>query len=37
MFDCHQDIVDIHQERKGPPLAMMLVGTPKVDLSVHIH
>ncbi len=27
----------IHQEREGPPLAMMLVGTPKVGLNIHIH
>ncbi len=26
-----------HQEREGPPLAMMLVGTPKVGLNIHIH
>jgi hypothetical protein len=37
MFNCHQNVMDNHQERKGPPLAMMLIGTPKLGLSVHIH
>lgn len=26
-----------HQEREGPPLAMMLVGILKYGLHVHIH
>jgi len=31
----HYDTVGTHRERKGPPLAMMLVWTPEFGLSVH--
>jgi len=34
---CHWDAMGIHYEIEGPPLAMMLFGTPEVGLNIHIH
>jgi hypothetical protein len=33
----HWDVVGTHYEIEGPPLAMMLIGTPEAGLSIHIH
>jgi len=34
---CHWYAMGTHYEIEGPPLAIMLIGTPEASLNIHIH